>query len=257
MKVIPVPCLSDNYAYLVVCESTGHAGIVDTPEAAPVAASVKKEGVELKAILNTHHHWDHIGGNKELLKRFPGLAVYGHASDRGRIDGQTEMLETGDTFTLGKLEFKALHNPGHTSGAVSFVVEDSVFTGDTMFAAGCGRLFEGTPAMMFASLNEVIGSLPTATKVYFGHEYTEANLRFAEFMEPENQAVRARLEQVQKMRRTGQFSTPSTLEQEWSTNPFMRCGSEEILARVKKEDPSNDLRPESVLGVVRRMKDSF
>lgn len=257
MRVIPVPCLSDNYAYLVICEETGFAGVVDPSEASPVAKRIEKEGVELKAILNTHHHWDHIGGNKDLLKRYSGLAVYGHSSDRGRIDGQTDWLETGDTFTLGKLEFTALHNPGHTSGAVSYAVEDAVFTGDTMFAAGCGRLFEGTPADMFKSLNKVIGSLPPATKVYFGHEYTESNLRFAEFVEPNNTDVKERLERVRKLRGAGEFSTPSTLEEEWRTNPFMRCDSEEIQARVKNEDPSNSLNAESVLGVVRRMKDSF
>lgn len=257
MKVIPVPCLSDNYAYLVICEASGVAGVVDPSEAAPVAACVKKEGVTLTAILNTHHHWDHIGGNKELIGQFSGLAVYGHNSDRGRIDGLTNGLETGDVFALGKLEVKALHNPGHTSGAVSFVIEDSVFTGDTMFAGGCGRLFEGTPANMYASLNEVIGGLPELTKVYFGHEYTENNLRFAQALEPGNAAVRERLEAVRKTRASGEYTTPSTLAEEWRTNPFMRCDSEEIKARVKQEEPGNDLSPEAVLRVVRQMKDSF
>jgi hydroxyacylglutathione hydrolase len=257
MKIIPIPCLSDNYAYLVVCEATGHAGVVDPSEAAPVVARVEKEGVELHAILNTHHHWDHIGGNKDLLKRYPGLTVYGHVSDKGRIDGQSEWIDTGDTFLLGKLECRALHNPGHTSGAVSYVIEDNVFTGDTMFAGGCGRLLEGTPEMMYKSLNQVIGSLPKATNVYFGHEYTENNLRFAQNVEPGNRAAQQKLAQVRKMRGAGRFTTPSTLEEEWSTNPFMRCDNEEIIARVKKEDPANDLRPESVLGAVRRMKDSF
>lgn len=257
MKVIPVPCLSDNYAYLVVCEASGTAGIVDPSEAAPVAACVAKEGVTLKAILNTHHHWDHIGGNNELIARFGALAVYGHNSDQGRIDGLTNGLESGDEFTLGELKVKALHNPGHTSGAVSYVIEDAVFTGDTMFAGGCGRLFEGTPAHMFASLNKVIGGLPESTKVYFGHEYTENNLRFAQTIEPGNGAARDKLEAVKKTRATGGFTTPSTLGEEWRTNPFMRCDSEEIKARVKQEEPGNDLSPSAVLGVVRRMKDNF
>jgi hydroxyacylglutathione hydrolase len=257
MKVIPVPCLSDNYAYLVICEASGVAGVVDPSEAAPVAACVKKEGVVLTAILNTHHHWDHIGGNKDLIGQFSDLAVYGHNSDRGRIDGLTNGLDTGDVFSLGKLEVKALHNPGHTSGAVSFVIEDSVFTGDTMFAGGCGRLFEGTPADMYASLNKVIGGLPESTKVYFGHEYTENNLRFAQAMEPGNRAVQDKLEAVRNTRASGGYTTPSTLAEEWQTNPFMRCDSEEIQARVKQEESGNDLSPEAVLRVVRELKDNF
>ena len=257
MKVISIPCLSDNYAYLVVCESTGDAGVVDPSEAGPVAACVKKEGVNLKAILNTHHHWDHTGGNKELLKQFGPLAVYGHNSDQGRIDGLTNGLNTGDTFSLGKLAVRALHNPGHTSGAVSYVIEDAVFTGDTMFAGGCGRLFEGTPADMFASLNKVIGGLPEETRVFFGHEYTENNLRFAQAVEPGNASVRKKLEEVRSNRAAGGFTTPSTLAEEWRTNPFMRCDSDEIKARVKQEHPGNDLSPEAVLGAIRRMKDSF
>ena len=257
MKVIPVPCLSDNYAYLVVCEATGTTGVVDPSEAAPVAARLEKEGLTLKAILNTHHHWDHIGGNNDLIAKYGSLAVYGHNSDQGRIDGLTNGLETGDEFSLGELTVRALHNPGHTSGAVSYVIEDCVFTGDTMFAGGCGRLFEGTPANMYASLNEVIGGLPDSTKVYFGHEYTENTLRFAQAVEPGNQAVREKLAAVKKTRASGDFTTPSTLAEEWRTNPFMRGDSDEIKARVKQEDPGNDLSPQAVLGVVRRMKDNF
>lgn len=257
MKIVPIPCLSDNYAYLVICEDTGQAGVVDPSEAAPVIKAIGQEGITLTAILNTHHHWDHIGGNNELLAAYQGLKVYGHASDKGRIDGQTEFLNHGDKFTLGKLEFQAIHNPGHTSGAVSFVTGDAVFTGDTMFAGGCGRLFEGTPANMFKSLNEVIGGLPPETRVFFGHEYTANNLRFAAQVEPDNQAVRDKLARVEKLRAKGQFSTPSTLAEEWDTNPFMRSGSATIQSSVKQSDPGNDLSPVSVLAAVRGMKDSF
>ncbi len=257
MKVIPIPCLSDNFAYLLVCEDTGEAGVVDPSEAPPVLEAVQSAGVRLTAILNTHHHWDHIGGNNALLAAHPGLAVYGHASDKGRIDGQTQFLETGDTFSLGKRTVRTLHNPGHTSGAVSYVVEDCVFTGDTMFAGGCGRLFEGTPAMMYTSLCETIGSLPEQTKVYFGHEYTEANLRFAAHVEPDNAAVAQRLDAVRAQRAQGEFTTPSTLAEEWRTNPFMRVDSATIQAAVSKADPGNDLSPAEVLRVVRELKNSF
>lgn len=257
MRIVPVPCLSDNYAYLVICEETGQAGVVDPSEAAPVLKALADEGVTLVAILNTHHHWDHVGGNKELLAHFPGLAVYGHRSDKGRIDGQTQFLDTGDTFTLGKLTVRVLHNPGHTSGAVSYVVEDAVFTGDTMFAAGCGRLFEGTPEMMHASLCKVIGALPPETRVFFGHEYTEANLRFAAHVEPDNADVQARLAAVHEARQAGRFTTPSTLAEEWRTNPFMRHDSPGIQASVRKADPGNDGSPVRVLAAVREMKNRF
>jgi hydroxyacylglutathione hydrolase len=257
MRVTPIPCLKDNYAYLVICEETAQAGVVDPSEAGPVLRAVQQAGVELVAILNTHHHWDHIGGNKELLARFPSLAVYGHASDKGRIEGQTQFLNAGDSFRLGKLDVHVLHNPGHTSGAVSYVIEDAVFTGDTMFAAGCGRLFEGTPQMMYESLCKVIGALPERTRVFFGHEYTEANLRFAAHVEPDNREVQARLEAVRKLRAAGRFSTPSTLAEEWRTNPFMRVDSATIRAAVKRADPANDLSPVSVLGAVREMKNHF
>jgi hydroxyacylglutathione hydrolase len=257
MRVTPIPCLKDNYAYLVVCEETNQAGVVDPSEAEPVLQAVQAAKVELVAILNTHHHWDHIGGNKGLLARFPGLRVYGHASDKGRIEGQTEFLATGDTFRLGRLTVRALHNPGHTTGAVSYVIEDAVFTGDTMFAAGCGRLFEGTPQMMHDSLCTVIGALPPETRVFFGHEYTEANLRFAAHVEPDNRDVAARLESVRALRKAGRFSTPSTLAEEWRTNPFMRSDSPSIQAAVKKAQPGNDLSPVNVLAVVRELKNNF
>ncbi len=257
MKVIPVPCLKDNFAYLLICEETGQAGVVDPSEAAPVLQAVQQARVELVAILNTHHHWDHIGGNKALLARLPSLAVYGHASDKGRIDGQTQFLNTGDHFRIGKLEVRALHNPGHTTGAVSYVAQDAVFTGDTMFAAGCGRLFEGTPQMMHESLCTVIGGLPERTRVFFGHEYTEANLRFAAHVEPDNRDVRAKLEAVRTLRAAGRFTTPSTLAEEWRTNPFMRSDSPTIRATVKQADPANDLSPVHVLAVVRELKNRF
>ncbi len=257
MNVISIPCLADNYAYLVICEETQQAGVVDPSEAAPVIQAIEQANVTLTAILNTHHHWDHTGGNNDLLAKYPGLAVYGHASDKGRIDGQTAFLNDGESFMLGKLSVRAVHNPGHTAGAVSFIVEDAVFTGDTMFAAGCGRLFEGTPANMHESLNHVIGGLPKRTRVFFGHEYTVNNLKFALHVEPDNTAVQAKLKQVEALRAKGEFSTPSTLAEEWETNPFMRVDSTAIQATVRQADPKNDLTPVSVLATVRGMKDNF
>jgi hydroxyacylglutathione hydrolase len=258
MRVIPVPCLKDNYAYLVVDDATGQAAVVDPSEAAPVLEVVQRVGARLAAIWNTHHHWDHTGGNKALLQALPGLPVHAYAGDKGRVEGQTVFLRHDESFFLGHLTVRALHNPGHTTGAISYVVEDAVFTGDTMFAAGCGRLFEGTAADMYKSLCQTIGGLPETTRVFFGHEYTESNLRFAVHVEPDNAAAQARYRMVQAARKAGQFTTPSTLKVEWATNPFMRCGTSATLqALARREDPGNDGSPAAVLAVVRRLKDRF
>ncbi len=257
MHVEAVPCLRDNYAYIIVCPDTNEAAVVDPSEAGPVWKAVKKLGVELVAILNTHHHWDHVGGNKKLLAKFPSLRVYGHASDRGRIPGQTEYLDEGDSVDVGHLSGGITHNPGHTTGAVTYYFEDAAFTGDTLFAAGCGRLFEGTPEHMYTSLYQKIGKHPETTRLFFGHEYTESNLRFAQTMEPSNTHITEKLERVRQQREAGEFTTPSLLSEEWKTNPFMRCGSTEILARVRRQEPGNNLSPAEVLRVVRALKDRF
>lgn len=257
MKVVPVPCLKDNYAYLVICEDTGGCGVVDPSEAAPVLKAVREHHVDLVAIFNTHHHWDHVGGNEDLLKAHPNLQIYGHESDKGRIPGQTVFLKDQQPIALGLLHGHVTHNPGHTTGAVTYFFEDAGFTGDTLFAAGCGRLFEGDAADMYRSLNQVIGGHPNTTKLYFGHEYTENNLRFAQSVEPGNQAVMAKLQRVRELRAQGLATTPTTLEEEWATNPFMRVDSAEIKNHVAQHEPNNDLSPISVLRVVRELKDRF
>lgn len=257
MKVVPIPCLKDNYAYLIICPSTGSCGVVDPSQAAPVLRTVTDHHVDLVAIFNTHHHWDHVGGNEELLSVYPNLSVYGHESDRGRIPGQTMFLKDQQPIALGLLNGHVTHNPGHTTGALTYYFEDAAFTGDTMFAAGCGRLFEGSAEQMYQSLNQIIGSHPKETKVYFGHEYTENNLRFALSVEPNNAALTARLEQTQAKRASGDLTTPSTLADEWATNPFMRWQSSDIQNTVKQIEPDNDLQPASVLRVIRALKDKF
>lgn len=257
MKVIPVPCLNDNFAYLIVCEKSGQTGVVDPSEAAPVLKAVENAGVNLTTILNTHHHWDHVGGNKELLQHQSDLSVCGHVSDKGRIDGQTQFLNAGEQISLGELQLDVLHNPGHTTGGISYVVEGCVFTGDTLFAGGCGRLFEGTAEMMYNSLHKVIGNLPEDTKVYFGHEYTEENLRFAASVDPENSDLAQRIAAVRALRAQGGATTPSTLAEEWRTNPFLRVDSPPIQQAVKNSDPGNDLSPISVFTEIREMKNRF
>jgi hydroxyacylglutathione hydrolase len=254
MRVHPVPCLRDNYAYLVHAEHSDDCIVVDPSEPAPVLTALYERGLRLRAILNTHHHHDHVGGNDELLRRHPRIDVFGHASDKGRIPGQTRFLEQGEHFELVDLGFDVLHIPGHTMGAVAYCGHGSAFTGDTLFAAGCGRLFEGTPQMMFESLNEKLGSLPDDTHLYFGHEYTENNLRFAASIEPDNADVAKRRAHVSEQRSAQVPTTPTTLAEERRTNPFLRCHLEAV-ARGAGLAPGSD--PVEVLARVRKLKDDF
>ncbi len=257
MEIITIPCLQDNFSYLLICPKTGEAAVVDPSEADPVRKEINHQNVKMTTILNTHHHWDHVGGNKELKSDYPDLKIYGHSSDRGRIPEQTEFLEDGDHVMFGKQSGSILYNPGHTLGAITYVFGEMAFTGDTMFAAGCGRVFEGTPEQMYDSLNNRIGKLPDHTKLYFGHEYTENNLRFALSVEAGNTEINKKLADVKVLRSSGNYSTPSTIDQEKQTNPFLRCNSEEIKGVVKSRDPENDLTKKEVFRALREFKDVF
>ncbi|HTL34820.1 MAG TPA: hydroxyacylglutathione hydrolase [Kofleriaceae bacterium] len=213
MRIVAVPCLKDNYAYLVI-EGT-YAVIVDPSEHTPVRSAIAREGVTLKGIWLTHHHWDHVGGVEKLVEEDPSLEVYAHETDAEKIKGVTHRVKDGDTIHCGPLTAKIVHNPGHTLGAISYWIDDAVFTGDTLFGAGCGRVFEGTMEMMHASLQK-LGALPPATRVYFGHEYTASNLRYGIHAEPDNAAMKQRAESLTPP------STPSTIQLERDTNPFLR-----------------------------------
>ncbi len=233
MQVTIVPCLKDNYAYLVRPEGAKICAVVDACEAEPIERALDEHGLELGAILATHHHADHVGGNEELVRRFPGIPVFGSAHDRGRIPAQNRFVEDGETIETLGLAFECVLIPGHTLGAVAYIGYGAVFTGDTLFAAGCGRLFEGTPAMMYDSLTRKLDALAGETRVYFGHEYTANNLRFAAHVEPDNRDVRAKAERVEALRSRGEFTSPSTLAEERLTNPFMRASSVDRFAELR------------------------
>jgi len=252
MRVVPVPCLKDNFAYLVIDEATKRCAVVDPGEAAPVEAALASEQVELVAIWATHHHHDHVGGIAELLKKHGKLQakmqVIIGAGDASKVATATTKLDDGSDFMLGDLRGKVIHNPGHTLGAISFVIEGCAFTGDTLFGAGCGRLFEGDAAMMFASLQKLAG-LPPETKVYFGHEYTAANLKFAAAVEPDNTEIAARAKELPAP------STPSTIEVECATNPFLRTRERAVITAAMERGSGGD--PVSVFAAIRSWKDNF
>ncbi|MFO0659649.1 MAG: hydroxyacylglutathione hydrolase [Polyangiaceae bacterium] len=262
MKVVVVPCLRDNYAYLASTGAPDAAGkinafVVDPSEAAPVEAALAREGWTLVAVLATHHHLDHVGGITELANAHAGLDVYAYEGDRDRIDGITQTVRDGDSRTIAGIDLDVRHIPGHTMGAIAWFAHGNppaVFTGDTMFVAGCGRLFEGTPADMYRSLVEVLGSFPDETQVYCGHEYTESNLRFAAHVEPSNDAVRAWQQRAANLRANGSPTVPSRLGDERRINPFMRSHTESVRAFTKLDAGTS---PSDVLGAVRRAKDTF
>lgn len=258
MKIVPIPVLTDNYAYLIIDETSKEAGVVDPSEAKPVAAAVKQEGVNLTTIINTHHHWDHVGGNKELVQEMPNLKVYGHKRDESRTPCITHLVDEGNTVKIGGLEGRFLFIPCHTSGHVAlyFPQEKAVFTGDTLFVAGCGRLFEGTAADMHNNMVKLM-SLPDDTRVYCGHEYTEKNLQFALTLEPNNARVQSKLQWARDMRAKKLPTIPSTVAEEKEINPFVRVTNAELQANIKKQFPSLTLDPVSVLEKTRALKDNF
>jgi len=225
-----------------------------------VLEAARQHEVELRAILSTHHHFDHVGGNEELLAALPAgeVAVYGYAGDAQRIPGITNPLDEGDELRLGGLRARAMFIPAHTRGhlAYYFAEQGCVFTGDTMFAGGCGRLFEGDAEQMKASL-EKLAALPDDTRVYCGHEYTRSNLAFAATLEPNNAALAGRRAEVDRMLEAGQPSVPTTIAIEKATNPFLRSDSSELIASVTGKCPGVGNDAVEVFAATRKLKDAF
>ena len=219
-----VPCLSDNYAYLV--KSGDACAVIDPSEAAPVRAALARTGWKLTHILNTHHHLDHCGGNLEL-KQQTGAIVVGPDKDAARIPGiDVGVTEAGGWQWDGR-KVRVLEVPAHTRASIAFVIDANAFTGDTLFSMGCGRLFEGDAAMMWNSLSKLM-TLPDDTQIYCGHEYTESNGRFALTLEPDNDALQKRMEEVRALRAAGKPTIPVSMATEKATNPFLRPDAPQI-----------------------------
>mmetsp|Transcript_39558 Transcript_39558/g.113387 ORF Transcript_39558/g.113387 Transcript_39558/m.113387 type:complete len:256 (-) Transcript_39558:41-808(-) len=255
MRVEIIEVLSDNYAYLLIDDESRQALAVDPAEVSPVMIRAENMGISIVGILTTHKHWDHAGGNVEMAGKIPGLVVYG-----GRIDDVaacTEQLDDGAEVQLGKIKISALHTPGHTAGSTCYYCTEGdesqgvVFTGDTMFVGGCGRIFECTPADLYNSLMK-LGQLPATTQVYVGHEYTLKNLEFATAQEAGNQDLQQFVEWAKEQRLQRKATVPSTMINEWRINPFLRSGG----AEMKSICPGCAM-PELVFAELRRRKDNF
>lgn len=255
LSVHPVPALKDNYIWLLEKAGCPLVAVVDPGDAAPVEQALKQGGWQVGAILITHHHWDHTQGI-EALVRAHGCPVFAPAAEPVR--GCTRPLDDGERFRLPgpDLELQALAVPGHTLGALAYCGEGLLFSGDTLFSAGCGRLFEGTPEQMHRSLAR-LAALPPDTRLYCGHEYTVANLDFALRVEPENTDAAAALETARRRRAENRPTLPSTLAQELRINPFLRCG-EAAVRRAAAARAGVPLEQEwEVFAALRRWKDDL
>lgn len=253
LEVVQIPVLRDNYVYLARDGATGACAAVDPAVAEPVLAALDQRGWRLSHILNTHHHHDHVGGNMEL-KRRTGCTVVGNVEDAARIPGIDVRVRDGDAYDLGASRAEVIAVSGHTIGHIAYWFADAgvLFCGDTLFALGCGRLFEGTASQMWQSLSR-LRALPDGTRVYCAHEYTEANAAFALAVDPENAALADRAEAVRAARRAGRATVPSTMAEERRTNPFLRA-DDPSLARAAGLAGAD---PTAVFAEIRRRKDHF
>ena len=233
MRVEIIPCLQDNYSYLIIDESNKTASVVDPSEAKPIINFIEKENINLKYILNTHHHYDHIGGNKDLKKKYNSVVI-GYKDDASRIPGIDILLKNNQIWKADNFEAKIMHIPGHTTGHISFhfFKEKLIFTGDTLFSLGCGKIFEGTYQDMFDSLNQ-IKKLPQDTKIYCGHEYTLQNSKFCIKHDPENLNLKKKIVEIKKKLENNIPTIPSTLKEENECNIFLRAKDVESFSKLR------------------------
>ena len=253
LEIVTIPCLADNYAFLLRDQATGKVALVDAPESYPIQKALQDKGWKLDIVLLTHHHYDHVDGLPELVEEY-NPQVIGAKADASRLPPLDLALDEGDTFTVGESEGHIIDVSGHTIGHIAFHFPsaNAVFTADSLMALGCGRLFEGTPEMMWASLSK-LAALPTETIVYSGHEYTASNAKFALTVEPENTALQARVADITAKRAAGIPTVPSTLAEERATNPFLRAHLPEMKLAVGMEGASD----EEVFTAIRKQKDNF
>lgn len=253
LEIQQIPVLSDNYVYLVREPRSGGVAVVDPAVADPVMARAEELGWRITHILNTHHHPDHVGGNREI-KRATGCTVVGPKPDRDRIPGIDVEVDDGERYSFGAADAEVFFVPGHTRGHIAywFPGSNALFCGDTLFALGCGRLFEGSPAQMWSSLSR-LKALPPETRVYCAHEYTQANARFALSVDGGNQALVRRAAEIDRKRARGEPTVPSTLGQEVATNPFLRADDPTLAEAVGL----GGAEPVEVFAEVRQRKDNF
>lgn len=253
LELVTVPCLSDNYAYLIRDRETGTVAVVDVPEATPIIDALIARGWTLTKILITHHHDDHIQGIPDLTARFPA-ALVGAAADAHRLPDLDETVSEGDTVSVGASEAQVIDVSGHTVGHIAFhfPAAKMAFTADSLMALGCGRVFEGTYDQMWASLCK-LAALPAETTICSGHEYTAANAKFALTIEPDNPKLQARVAEISEKRTKGLPTVPSLLSKELETNPFLRASDESVKAGLNMANASDA----DVFAEIRRRKDAF
>jgi len=233
MKIQIIPCLQDNYSYLIIDEKNNIACVVDPGEADPIIEYLKNTQIKLKFILNTHHHYDHVGGNQKLKEKY-GANVIGYEGDKERIPGIDILVSDQETWIHENFEAKIIHIPGHTHGHICFYFhkDESVFTGDTLFSLGCGKIFEGTYAQMFDSLMK-LKKLPKSTKVFCGHEYTLQNSKFCMAHDKNNENLKAKINNVKIKLNAGLSTIPSTIKDELECNIFLRSNNVETFSKLR------------------------
>ena len=253
MQITPIPCLADNYAYIINDSNSKSIGVVDPSEALPIISFLKKENLKLDYILNTHHHFDHVGGNSELKKRY-NAKVVGFVNDKHRIPEIDITLKDNEKWFFGNSSVKIIHIPGHTLGHICFFFEKEniAFTGDTLFSLGCGRIFEGDHNQMLQSLKK-IKKLPKNTMIYCGHEYTYKNAEFCMKYDGDNIDLKKKFEKVKKLRLANLPTIPSSLEDELKSNIFLRCDQDALKIKLNMKN-QEDFK---VFKKVRDLKDSF